>query len=190
MSEESGVALIERVLGASQLYCSAVSDLLERALGEATSDGLAMSQVKLLLLVAHSGDRFKVSDVASFLEVTNAAASRAIDRLVQRGLVDRRVSVRDRRAVELALTARGEALLERFREVRNDALTAALGGYPADRLERVVELLDELSLLLLDVEGDGMVDCLRCGMHFREDCVVVDVAGRECSVGGLGGEVM
>lgn len=182
MDSERKIALIRQVMGASHVYCSAVEEILERTLAEATDEQLAMSQVKLMLLVARPDQRFKVSDVADFMGVTNAAASRAIDRLVQRGLIDRTVSPEDRRAVDLALTPEGQEILDRFAETRNRELLRILGDHPDEKLRRVTELLDELSVLLLDVEGHGSERCLRCGIHFRSGCVVRDVLGRECAV--------
>jgi DNA-binding MarR family transcriptional regulator len=166
------------------VFCSAVNELLERTLAEASDAQLAMSQVRLLLLISRPEQRFKVTDVAEFLGVTNAAASRAIERLVQRGLVERTISRDDRRAVDLALTDESRALLERFTEVRNEELLSLLADYPDDRLHQVATLLDELSVRLLGLEEGGKDRCLRCGIHFRRGCVVRDVLGRECAVAG------
>jgi DNA-binding MarR family transcriptional regulator len=178
MDEAHKVEVIERVMGSSHLFFSSVNDLLERSLAEASARQVSMSQVKLLLLISRPHKRFKVKDVADFLGVTNAAASRSIDRLVQRGLVDRTVTPEDRRAVDLTLTPTAENLLARFTTVRDRELLRLLGNHPAEKLERVSDLLDELSLLLLDPDQDER--CLRCGVHFREECLLRDVAGREC----------
>lgn len=182
MRDGERIDLIQQVMGASHVFCTTVSELLERALGEASDEQLVLSQVKLLLLVGRPGQRFKVTDVADFLGVTNAAASRSIDRLVQRGLIDRTVSKEDRRAVDLALTAESERLLERFQEVRNRELLRVLGEYPEDKLRAVISLLDELSVRLAELEEGEGERCLRCGVHFREGCVMRDVLDRECIV--------
>jgi DNA-binding MarR family transcriptional regulator len=182
MSADAKLEVIREVMGASHVFCSTMNELLERTLSEATDEPLAMSQVKLLLLIARPEQRFKVTDVAEFLGVTNAAASRAIDRLVQRGLVDRTISLEDRRAVDLSLTEESRALLDRFTEARNAELLRLIGDYPEEKLLRVASLLDELSVLLLDVDSAREGRCLRCGIHFRTNCVIRDVLGRECSV--------
>ena len=169
-------------MGASHLFCTTVSELLERTLDEATDEQLVMSQVKLLLLIARPGQRFKVTDVADFMGVTNAAASRAIDRLVQRGLIDRTVSPEDRRAVDLSLTPASRKLLDRFTEIRNRELLRVLGDFPEEKLELATELLDELSVRLAELETEEEERCLRCGVHFRNGCVMRDVLDRECVV--------
>lgn len=176
------IDLIQQVMGASHLFCTTVNELLERTLEEATDEQLVLSQVKLLLLIARPGQRFKVTDVADFLGVTNAAASRSIDRLVQRGLIDRSVSPDDRRAVELSLTKDSRALLARFKEIRDRELLRVLGNYPAEKLDAVAELLDSLTIRLAELEEDPAERCLRCGIHFRDGCVMRDVLGRECVV--------
>ncbi|HZD06136.1 MAG TPA: MarR family transcriptional regulator [Longimicrobiales bacterium] len=182
MDTEEKITFIRRVMGASHVYCTAVNDLLERTLAEVTDEPLAMSQIKLLLLIARPGQRFKVTDVADFLGVTNAAASRAIDRLVQRGLIDRTISREDRRAVDLSLTEESETLLDRFTEARNAELVRLLGDYPEAKLRTVAMLLDEMSVHLLDLDSAAEERCLRCGIHFRSGCVLRDVLGRECAV--------
>lgn len=182
MDAERKIELIQQVMGASHVFCSTVNELLERTLEESSDEQLAMSQIKLLLLIAHPHHTFKVTDVAQFLGVTNAAASRAIDRLVQRGLVERTVSKEDRRAVDLALTPASRELLDRFTDARNQELLRLLGDYPEDQLRQAIALLDELSVRLLDVEKAAEERCLRCGVHFRTGCVVQDVLGRECMV--------
>ena len=184
MYDEQKIERIRELMGASHVFSSAVNDLLERTLATASGEQLAMSQVKLLLLIARPGHRFKVSDVADFLGVTNAAASRSIERLVQRGLVNRTVSADDRRAVDLALTEESRALLERFNEARDSELLTLLGGVEDDRLKEATSLLDRLSVLLLNLENGGAERCLRCGVHVRSGCVVKDVLGRECAVSG------
>lgn len=182
MDDKEQIERIQQVMGASHIFCTTVNELLERTLEEASDEQLVLSQVKLLLLIARPGQRFKVTDVAEFLGVTNAAASRSIDRLVQRGLIDRSVSPEDRRAVDLTLTDASRELLDRFNEIRNRELLGVLGDFPEDKLEEAAELLDELSVRLAGLETEAEDRCLRCGIHFRKGCVMRDVLGRECVI--------
>ncbi|NJD10536.1 MAG: winged helix DNA-binding protein [Gemmatimonadetes bacterium] len=182
MEREGKAALIQHLMGASHVFSTAVNRFLEGTLAEVSDGQLALSQLKLLLLIERPQGRLKVSDVAGVLGVTNAAASRAIERLVQRGLVARTTSRADRRAVDLALTARSRELLADFTEVRNRELEALLGRVSEDELEGAARLLDGFSVLLLALDGPGRDRCLRCGMHFRTGCVLRDVLGKECAV--------
>lgn len=182
MRMEEQIRRIQDVMGASHVFCTTVSELLERSLEESSPQQLVLSQVKLMLLISQPEQQLKVTDVADFLGVTNAAASRAIDRLVQRGLLARTVSKEDRRAVDLSLTEEGEALLASFKSVRDRELIRVLGDFPMEKLEAATQLLDELSVRLAELESEPEERCLRCGIHFRSGCVMRDVLGRECIV--------
>ena len=59
--------------------------------------GLSFSQINILMRLLHGGNT-GVSEVGSQLGVTNAAASQAVDRLVQLGLIERTEDPDDRRA--------------------------------------------------------------------------------------------
>jgi len=172
--------LIRQVLGASHIFCSTVTELMERTLDEVGPSRLALSQFRLLLLIDRPSKRFMVSDVAEIMGVTAAAASRSTDRLVQRGLIKREVSPDDRRAVQLSLTEEGEEFLNRVREVSDRHLGEALGDYDDDRLEELSSLLDELAVRLLNLDAARSQKCLRCGVHFREGCIMRQVLGRSC----------
>jgi DNA-binding MarR family transcriptional regulator len=172
----------QQIMGASNVFSALVNQLVEDSLAEASHRQLSLAQIKLLLLISRPGMRFKVMDVARFLGVTNAAASRSIDRLVQLDLVDRTVTPEDRRAVDLSLTPRAKDLLERFAQARNRELLRRLGPRAPENLERAAALLDELSGLLADPDADGAERCLRCGVHSRETCLLRAVVGSDCAV--------
>ena len=96
--------------------------------------GLSFSQINILMRLLHGGNT-GVSEVGSQLGVTNAAASQAVDRLVQLGLIKRTEDPEDRRAKKLALTPKGHTLIEKGIEVRSrwvegitDALTPEQQG--------------------------------------------------------------
>ena len=85
--------------------------------------GLSMPQFGILMYLYHHG-RCGMSSINARLDVTNAAASQLVDRLVQGGLVERSEDPQDRRARRIALTDRGRQLIEgsiseRFRWVEN-----------------------------------------------------------------------
>jgi DNA-binding MarR family transcriptional regulator len=193
MSEAQKLDLIRQVMGAANVFCSAVERLLDDTIGEASGGTLAAQQIKLLLLIARPGHRYRVMDIAAFLGVTNAAASRAVDRLVQRGLVDRTISPDDRRAVDLALTPSGRDLLDRFGEVRNERMLEVLGGVSDSTLHALMGLMDELSPRLVAAEPGSDERCLRCGVDARANCVLRDMMGDRCAAvalpgtGGAGG---
>jgi DNA-binding MarR family transcriptional regulator len=70
---------------------------------------LSITQVKMLMLLEDMGE-LSVKDVATALNLSLPAASRAIDGLAQRGLVDRRESELDRRAKIISLRPGGRQI--------------------------------------------------------------------------------
>ena len=69
----------------------------------------------------------RVKDVARELDVSDAAASQAIDRLVRAGVVSRTPDPDDRRAVRLSFTEKGLAEIKKH-ERQAVALLDSLGG--------------------------------------------------------------
>ncbi len=90
--------------------------------------GLSFSQLSVLMRLQHGGSS-GVSDIGDQLGVTNAAASQAVDRLVQLGLIQRTEDPEDRRAKRLVLTQKGCTLIDKGVEARSkwiEGLTDAL----------------------------------------------------------------
>jgi DNA-binding MarR family transcriptional regulator len=80
--------------------------------------GLSFSQISILMRLVHEKGT-GVSEIGEQLGVTNAAASQAVERLVQLDLIERTEDPEDRRAKRLALTKKGRALIEQGIEARS-----------------------------------------------------------------------
>ena len=89
---------------------------MQRALHErlhfAKSLGLSMPQLSVLIQL-HFRGVCGMSEVSERFEITPAAASQLVDKLVQNGLIRREEDPRDRRAKCLDLTDKGRDLLQR-----------------------------------------------------------------------------
>src|SRR5512138_2159692 len=72
--------------------------------------GLAMPQFSLLMQLHYRGV-CGMSEVSERFEITPAAASQLVDKLVQSGLVHREEDPQDRRAKSLNLTPKGKELI-------------------------------------------------------------------------------
>jgi DNA-binding MarR family transcriptional regulator len=87
---------------------------------------LSLTQLKALHMMAGSDD-LSIKDLAEALSLSLPAASRAVDGLVQRGLVARRECAEDRRSRLVKLTADGRAALERVYAARLAGLSEFVG---------------------------------------------------------------
>ncbi len=106
--------------------------------------GLSVGQLLVLRQLQFRGP-CTVSDLAQRMEVTNAAASQILDRLVEQGLVARRENPQDRRSKSIALTPRGRALLaqaRRWHEAWLADLFASFEPAEAALLQQALEILD------------------------------------------------
>lgn len=105
--------------------------------------GFSMPQFFLLMQV-HYKKQCGISDLSEHMEVSAAAASQTVEKLVQSGLLDRAEDPSDRRAKQITLSAKGRDLIdtsinERFRWV--DKLTANLGVAEQKKVSEALDIL-------------------------------------------------
>jgi len=111
----------------------------------AKSAGLSMPQFGLLMQMHHKG-ACGMSEVSERFDITPAAASQLVDKLVQGGLVQRVEDPHDRRAKLLNLTDKGKELIqqgiqERYRWV--DELGSRLSAEERGKVAEALTLLTE-----------------------------------------------
>jgi DNA-binding MarR family transcriptional regulator len=121
----------------------------------ARSTGLSLPQFSVLMQLHHRG-ACGMSEISERFEITPAAASQMVDKLVQNGLIVREEDPHDRRAKTLNLTDKGRELVqqgidERFRWVEqlSEKLTA-------DELSQISEALDILTRAAQELEADPL----------------------------------
>ena len=120
--------------------------------------GLSMPQIRALFHL-HHGSKCGVSDVAELLEVTNAAASQMIDRLVLKGYIERSEDPVDRRAKQLRLTAKGHSLVSESIEIRRRWMEKLTDALTIDEQKSIINALTILTHTARDLEqGDNQVE--------------------------------
>ena len=90
----------------------------------AVSAGLTPQQHQALLAVAGfpEGETVSIGDLAERLKIRHHSAVGLVNRLVTEGLMERTPRTNDRRKVSLALTPRGNAILQTLSETHRDEL--------------------------------------------------------------------
>ena len=83
----------------------------------AKSTGLSLPQFSILMQLHHRGN-CGISDISERFDITNAAASQLVDKLVQSGLIQRQEDPLDRRAKLLNLTNKGKGLIQQGKAER------------------------------------------------------------------------
>jgi DNA-binding MarR family transcriptional regulator len=83
----------------------------------AKSTGLSMPQISILMQLHHRGP-CGMSEISDRFDITAAAASQLVDKLVHSELIERVEDAHDRRAKQLSISVKGESLIEKGFEER------------------------------------------------------------------------
>ena len=122
-----------RALGA--LRCAASQRLLRL--------GLSMTHFHVLTLLHHH-EAMPMGRLAEVIDASMSSATGIIDRMEERGLVERVRVPGDRRVVLVRPTDAGRALVDEVELVKNDVLASALARLDPARLERFTSAMVDL----------------------------------------------
>jgi DNA-binding MarR family transcriptional regulator len=124
---------------------SSVTRQVARASG-GPEDGPPMTSTQRLALFETAiGGPLRLSDLAQRLGITAPTASRAVDGLVELGLLERLPDPGDRRAVRIDVTRPGRKLIEERKARAAAALEPAVGALSAQDRARLAALLARLA---------------------------------------------
>jgi DNA-binding MarR family transcriptional regulator len=167
-------------LSSARVLAWSVREVIERTvLREVAGQNFTFSQLKLLYLVAHT-DTLNISDAATFLGVSPAAASKAVDKLVRRRLLRRAETQQDRRTSRLSLTENSRKLMEAYLKARDERVGAVFSQFSPEELKRTSEVLDRLAGAITSSGADPKAVCMQCEIYFREDCRFKNYGQRNC----------
>jgi DNA-binding MarR family transcriptional regulator len=121
---------------------------LSRELRRQDPPGLSVTLYSALATIADRGD-LGIGELAEAEGVPPSAATRIADRLEETGLLARQRNPRDRRGVNLAITAEGRALVDNRRARGNAWLASRLSELTPAQRGRLAEALDMLDSAVL-----------------------------------------
>jgi MarR family transcriptional regulator for hemolysin len=118
---------------------------------------LSVPQFRALVFASVNRDP-SLSAMAEHIGISLPTASRMVDLLVRRGLMERRSAAADRRRVSLSLTARGQAVFRSARRATQAALALRFRSMTPDERSQICAALQTLSRVFagprLPVAGD------------------------------------
>ena len=109
----------------------------------AKSTGLSMPQISILMQLHHKGP-CGMSHISESFDITAAAASQLVDKLVQAGYLSRTEDPTDRRAKTLTLSTKGSDLIKQGNEQRYhwlDNLAQTLSAQDQAKINEALILL-------------------------------------------------
>jgi DNA-binding MarR family transcriptional regulator len=107
------------------------------------TNGLSMPQFSILMRLHYRGE-CGISNISEHMDISAAAASQLVERLVQSGLIERTEDPHDRRARQLRLTEKGNQFIETGMDERYrwaDELTASLNKDERLKVSEALEIL-------------------------------------------------
>ena len=132
--------------------------LLVRGLGllssvEVLEQTFSFSQVMVLAaLMQHK--EITMSGLAEFIGLSRANATGLVDRLVKRGMVERRRVEEDRRIVLIALTQSGKKAARNLAAEQRKGLVRMMKRIPEKDLNLFISTLEQVAMGLVESHGD------------------------------------
>jgi len=115
------------------------------------STGLSMPQFGILMHLYYRHN-CGISHLGEHMDISPAAASQLVDRLVQHGLLERTEDPNDRRAKMLALTPKGRELIETGIVARTRWVDELVKSLAPDDYDEVASTLTKLTQAVKDIE--------------------------------------
>ena len=114
-----------------------ISGLRCAGTGKMVKLGISMTHLHILWLLDHHGD-LPMSRLADLLDVSLSNATGLVDRMEERGIVERVRVPDDRRVVLVRVAAEGVRVRDEVEAMRQDRLRAVLARLDPTQLERVL----------------------------------------------------
>jgi DNA-binding MarR family transcriptional regulator len=115
--------------------------------------GLSMPQFGILMQLHYRGN-CGVSDISNRFDITSAAASQLVDKLVQNSLIQREEDPSDRRAKLLNLTDKGKELIHQGIEERYRWVDQLAEKLTVEERAKVAEALNILTQAAKELEAE------------------------------------
>ena len=119
----------------------------------AKATGLSMPQFGILMQLHYRGN-CGVSDIGERFDITNAAASQLVEKLVQSRLIQREEDPHDRRAKLLNLTEKGRELIRQGIEERYRWVDQLVGKLTVEERAKVAEALQIMTQAAKELEAE------------------------------------
>src|SRR4051794_494863 len=126
--------------------------------GRMVKAGISMTHLHILWVLEHHGD-VTMSRLAELLDVSLSNATGLVDRMAERGLIDRVRVPNDRRVVLVRPSEQGARIRDEIEAIKQDRLRSILGRLPSERLERVLGAISDLrEAVVEDIGADHLSD--------------------------------
>ncbi len=114
--------------------------------------GLAFQQIFLLKTLKRR-DGLKISEVAFEMRMKNFSATRLVDQLESKGLVERIKNSDDKRSIFVRLSRKGKKIVGEIEEHASETVLNNLSEFDQEESESIICVIDKMSKLL-DIKNE------------------------------------
>ncbi|MBA2381763.1 MAG: MarR family transcriptional regulator [Chloroflexi bacterium] len=125
--------------------------------GRMVKAGISMTHLHILWVLEHHGD-LPMSRLADLLDVSLSNASGLIDRMEERGLIERVRVPDDRRVVLVKASAEGARIRDEIEALKQDRMRSILGRLNPDQRTRLLAAISDLRGAVVDEIGTDHLD--------------------------------
>ncbi len=132
---------------------------------------LTRNQLNILRILHNSGSK-SVKELANIIDVSNAAVSKNVEKMVKRNLVKRQATTSDRRQAEVSILKAGVEYLNQHDESWQDRQYKILSEFSTVEMDQFNHLVDKYIKGCLKEDRSVDLICLQCGGLYDEGCTI------------------
>ena len=130
-------------------------EMVQVASRQLAADGLTLLQYHALRAIWTSGPALDMTSIGAVTGLTASSLTSIVDRLAERGLVERHHDAKDRRRIVATITDEGEALMQRVRTRDLETLAILLEHSPTEDLATTLDVFRALHDRMREVYAPG-----------------------------------
>ncbi|KZN94789.1 MAG: MarR family transcriptional regulator [Bacillaceae bacterium] len=142
--------LIERYIKVSFIVTKRAEELVKCEI-----DPDITNEQHYLLRYIHQKERCTSTELANVFRVNKSAITAMINRLVEKGFVQRIRDEKDRRVIYLALTEKGSNLFASTEERVHKVVGSFITKFSEDEIESFIQTYEKLANVLLELEVES-----------------------------------
>ena len=169
---------LDRILSENiRIMAQIVADICHRSTRKMASPiNLTGNQFTILKVLSTEGD-FHIGDLARLLDISTAAISKNITRLVELGLVARKAKPGDRRSHEIVLLPAGWKIVREFDLILAEKQKHVMDQFTDEEKKILLKLVQKVINYTIAEEQDMDLICLQCAGNCGDSCVIESCSG-------------
>lgn len=144
----SPIPLPEFATQLSQILPVIMKEFLNRQSNEIIKGKITIPQFLVLEMLGKEGES-KMTELAAYMNVTTAAMTGIVDRLVRDHYAERIYSPEDRRIIRIKLTAKGALLVKKIHQTRRQVILNIFSQISEEDREGYLRILSQIRDVLM-----------------------------------------